>query len=1239
MSSNSNIRLLALYLFIFSGFLNPIISLAQDQNREVKLNPQKSLTQFPISSWNMDNGLPSDMIIGLTQDSTGFIWIATYKGISRFDGVNFTNYNHSTNSVIESVTIQAIVADFDGNLWFGSQRGVIKYKNSEFTRVEGLSLLDSVSVESLFFHPADSSLWIGTTGQGVYCFKDRKLEQMTGLIPFAKGIVKAIGSDKHGDIWIGTEGGRIIRYSDSKFQLIASTKPLGGVNNFYFCDENIFAATENGLFVFDKNRFANYLPTLNQRVNVVFKDNHNTLWMGTDNGVYRYHIDKKILENTNEDYGIPNNIIKTIMPDSEGNLWVGTYRKGLFKLSDGIVTNISQAEGLSSDIITAITQVDPNGYLIADEYGSMNLIINDEVKQLPQKLDLPLRRLKHLLTDSFGNIWVSTYGGLVKISLDGKQQVFNLNSGFPSEAIRLTFEDDNHNIWIGTRSNGAFKLSPKGEVKEFSLNNGELSSNYIMAINQDKKGRIVIASKNGLNILANDKLTRVIDSQNGLPSDFAFNVYIDSENIFWISSNDGIIRIENDSSIFVFNIHNGLFDNTLFDILEDDYGFFWIPSDIGIVRLSKQQLNNFAKGKTKGYSFKIYGKNDGMKNARCTGATKSLKSNDGRLFINTTGGVAIVDPKKLMDNSQISNIFIDRMLVDGVTLPYSHSYTIEPNISRVGIRFTAFYYNDPGNLRFRYKLHPFDKDWVNADGLRQALYTSLPPGKYTFTVQSSLRDDEWGDQESTINIRVQSAWWQTYWFQIGLALALAIILYLLLKYRTIAIRRQKLELERIVKQRTAQIEQQRAEIVNQSKELEKLSIVARHTINAVLIAAPNGDVQWVNESFTRIYGYTLDEFIEHKGRNLTKISPDPNICYIIQKCINEHVPTNYTLQVSTKTNELIWIQTNLTPIKNGKGEVRAIVAIDTDISELKQVEREMISLNDEIIVQTESIMKQNEAIQVQRDELEQVNNLLIRHTQNIEASIWYAHTIQKSILPSQKSIDKFFKSLIVFKPRDIVSGDFYWFNQLPTLDSKHERFLIALVDCTGHGVPGAFMSLIGSRLLSEIVTERKKHNPNEILVQLNRTVNLVLKQDSEDNIDAMDVALCLVEKVDDGSFKITFSGANRPLYILRKGANEVITIKGNRKTIGGIMPELDLEFENHKFTLGKGDRLIMCSDGYIDQNGMDNKKFTVARLHQLLLNNASTSMKKLGDLLDLEFDEHRDKKSQRDDATIIGIEL
>ncbi|MFP4557742.1 MAG: two-component regulator propeller domain-containing protein [Bacteroidales bacterium] len=1212
-------------------------SLGQEQ---INLSPSKRLSQYPIESWSMDEGLPSDMTIKILQDSTGYLWFATYKGIAQFDGVNFSNYNHTTSAAIKSVTIQDLTQDAEGNLWFASQRGVAKFSDNSFTTPEGLDGLSNISVEAIYFDSTSNTIWLGTTSDGLFRYNYKILEPLPSFLELTHSVIKEIKSDSNGNIWIGTQWGEVIKYDGKSFHLVATNRIMGGIEAFYFTnrDSTFWVAAQQGIFKLEDNELKIQTNIPIKQANAIIEDNHKTLWVGTDNGLFRYNLKTRKLDSLKEETGIPNNLIRDIFPDKEGNLWVATYRRGMFKLTDGAVTSFSTSEGLSSNIITTIAQKDSDTFYIGDEMGTINILTADGISRLNLKHNIAQNRLKNLYIDSKNNLWISTYMGLLKREPNGNEMLLNYQTGFPTETIRLVFEDSRKNIWVGTRTMGLFRIKPNGEIIDVFDRETGLSSNYIMHVTEDKLGRIVVSTKNGINIIENYMVTKVISMENGLPSNFTFNVYIDNENIYWASSNDGIFRIENDQNIFVFNTENGLFDNVLFDILEDNHGYFWIPSDIGIARISKNELNDFAGGETNGYSYSIYDRSDGMKESRCIGATKSIKTTNGNFAITTSGGVAFVNPSNIAQDEVSVKTIIERIIVGEEEFKSNEKVEVLPSNDHISIQFTAFNYKSSKKIAFRYKLSPFDNEWIESDETRTARYTNLPPGEYTFHVQSTLDKSKWSNDTAKATIIVHESWWQTWWFITSMALLFSMFLFLIYKARTYTVKRQKQELERLVKVRTALIADQKRELEMQAEELEKLSIVASHTDNAILITSPQGDIQWVNESFTRIYGYTVEEFIEAKHKNLAKVSKDPNIQHLIQKCIDTHQPVNYTIEVAAKDGKKIWIQTCLTPIKNEAGKVISIVAIDSDITALKNAEQEMINMNDEIVTQAEAILQQNEEIQTQRDELEQINNLLIKHTQNIEASIWYAHTIQKAILPTKQSLNQHFESFVVFKPRDIVSGDFYWYIDLTKKDELTPKVLVAVVDCTGHGVPGALMSMIGSRLLSEIVNERHVTDPASILMQLNKLVNVVLKQDSEDSIDGMDIALCHVE-LNKNSVDITFAGANRPLYILEKDANEIVTIKGNRKTIGGIMPDIDAEFTNKTVTLKKGDMIIMNSDGYTDQNRADGKKFSVSSFHKLLIENANQPLENLEEIIDIRFDEYRGAESQRDDTTVLGIKF
>ncbi len=316
----------------------------------------------------------------------------------------------------------------------------------------------------------------------------------------------------------------------------------------------------------------------------------------------------------------------------------------------------------------------------------------------------------------------------------------------------------------------------------------------------------------------------------------------------------------------------------------------------------------------------------------------------------------------------------------------------------------------------------------------------------------------------------------------------------------------------------------------------------------------------------------------------------------------------------------VWLKTRMLRLSN----LRLQKLVDERTKEIMQQQRDILMKNEELI-------QQKEEIETQKDELDYKN----RQT---SSSIEYAQTIQKSILPSKAQFEEYFESFILFKPKDVVSGDFYWFAQIPK-DDNSQKLLVAVADCTGHGVPGAFMSMIGSRMLSEIVNERRIYDPAVILSTLNKMLNKVLNQKDNDNFDGMDIALCAIDKITPERYLITFSGANRPLAYFRQGATSISVVKGNRKSIGGILPDIDKVFENQLVDLATGDSLFLFTDGYTDQNNEFGKKYTTCRFYSMLLSHIDQPMKYLGKVLNNSLTTYMARTSQRDDIAVIGLRL
>jgi len=278
--------------------------------------------------------------------------------------------------------------------------------------------------------------------------------------------------------------------------------------------------------------------------------------------------------------------------------------------------------------------------------------------------------------------------------------------------------------------------------------------------------------------------------------------------------------------------------------------------------------------------------------------------------------------------------------------------------------------------------------------------------------------------------------------------------------------------------------------------------------------------------------------------------------------------------------------------------------------------------------------QKNKEIEQQKEELSAQKDKLSNQNKNITSSINYALTIQNASLPDYQTIAKHLDFDIFYRPKDIVSGDFYWFYEL-----NENSYFVAVVDSTGHGVPGAFMSLIGIQLLNEIVIEKGIHQPAEILEYLNKSLSKALKQNTSENDDGMDVCLCRIDKID-SKYKIFFAGAKRPLFHFSIGLNIFQTINGNSNSTGGRYAKKEnVNYIQNELSINNGDIIVLSSDGLIDQPLINNKKYGSQRLLETLKKNASFNAKSQIKELILDYETALLNETQRDDISVMVIKF
>jgi sigma-B regulation protein RsbU (phosphoserine phosphatase) len=276
--------------------------------------------------------------------------------------------------------------------------------------------------------------------------------------------------------------------------------------------------------------------------------------------------------------------------------------------------------------------------------------------------------------------------------------------------------------------------------------------------------------------------------------------------------------------------------------------------------------------------------------------------------------------------------------------------------------------------------------------------------------------------------------------------------------------------------------------------------------------------------------------------------------------------------------------------------------------------------------------REKEKVECLHKELQVAYSEIEENNKNMMDSINYAKLIQEAMLPEKSVLTNYFpNSLIIYRPKDIVSGDFYWFVE------RNNKLLIAVADCTGHGVPGSLMSMIGYGLLNEIVNVKKVMKPSDILAMLNKGIRRTLKQDKVGNqrCDGMDIALCSIDRA---THEMEFAGANRHLIYFRDKSLEMI--KGNKIGIGGLHDESVINFTNHKIKYDEGDVLYLCTDGYADQfGGSKGRRMMTRNMIKILEKSLSFGVNDQEQLLNHWLDKWQGNHEQTDDILLIGIQL
>lgn len=1030
---------------------------------------------YNFKTFNTKHGLANSTINAIHQSNEGYIWFATQGGgLSRFDGKTFKNYTKEDGLISNDIT--AVYEDDEHNIWIGSIEGLTKFNGKTFKNFTDKDGLGKYTVYGINKN-RDGSIWVSTFGAGVKVFKNGKLIQSldtTNCLP--TNDVFCTLEDVNGSVWVGLFREGLVNVT-KEGKLNQHLKVFGPTLK----DCSAFSLTQtkngtiwigsagNGLFKYKNNKLEDVNFDIIERdlIGKIIEDKFENVWIAADNGLLR--IDKKgSFKLFGEKEGLSSVRIQTLTEDYEGNIWIGTYGGGVCMFRNEAIVSYTQKDGLSNSKIYAVLNTSKD-ILLA---GSLN--------------------------------------GLDYFNGDKFQKV-NIQ---PLDNVSITFihEDRNGNIWVATESEGVIVIKYNGSSFEKVKAYKEVGSIVVQPaykIVEDKAGSILVSTYgHGLFKFTDFEAEKVVDE--GLTSENILSLYFDvNNNLYTAAGQDGVYKYDGKHFKSLEGAPAAL--STVFSITGNEMGdVFFGTQDGGIVAYSKGKYTTI-----------------NAKSGICSNLINGIDYKEGNLWIGTDKGVNRIKLTNELtvasinyfdnENGFISNeinqngVFIDKskniwfctnggitrydpsldwahsippkLVLNDIKLSYQHvdwtkfADSLNPNNDLpVGLSLSyknnnlsfAFQATTVDNIHYQFMLEGYEDDWSPLTTRNEAVYTNIPPGRYTFKVKAQNSSGIWSEESISYAFEITPPFWKTWWFYTLCVVVILASIITFIRYRTAQLEKEKKVLEQKVEERTL--------------------------------------------------------------------------------------------------------------------------------------------------------------------ELKESNHKLFDALHDIKDSINYAERIQRAMLPSDVTIQKNLpQSFILFKPRDVVSGDFYWFSHREGID------YIAAVDCTGHGVPGAFMSMVGSSLLNEIILTMHTKDPSEILSLLNRGVQDALKQRENQTRDGMDLALCAI---DYKNRNVKYVGANRALWIIKNGATEVEEIKATKCAIGGFTDESQ-HYTTHELQFVEGDTIYMSSDGYADQfGGTNGKKLMTKRFKEVLLGIQNQEMLMQHKSLDFEISEWMGSTyEQVDDILVIGIKF
>jgi diguanylate cyclase (GGDEF)-like protein len=776
------------------------------------------LAEYFPQTWDTRNGLPHNGINALAQTSDGYIWIATWEGFARFNGREFELFTRGSKAGLPDSAIKSLTATPNGELLVAGARGGVSIrKDREWTPQFNASTM----VNNAIFD-SKKNIWLALEGKGLV-YRDMTTKHDETIIANLR--VFALLLDTEGTLWVATNKGlysvknkTLVKHLDRNVGL-----PGTSIYSLALTSKNkLIVGTEQGAFILNDGYFTSLHQGLSKEViSSILEDKNNDLWLGTHkHGIFR--LSDRGLEKLDDTKGLPNNRISALYQDKEESIWVGTS-SGLFRLREAPFITLTSEQGLAGNYVRSVLAHSDGSLWIGSSKG-LNKLVGRKVHsisptQLTSNNSISVKSILSLAQGKNGQVLVGTYtSGVYKVVGNTMVPFLNKNQGLPSNEVRSILFDSKENLWIGT-SSGLVKMTNKGLISQFNKQTG-LPDNFIMALTEDSHGKVWIGTGVGV-VSYQDGIIQSYRIKEAFDAEYAFGFNVEDD-VIWLATDRGLIQIDlTTNDIKAVGLKNGLPIDKLFQVIIDNNDTFWLSSNRGIIKVTREQINKVIANQNAIINVEIFAEGVGLLNSQANGGSTPAATlhNDGSVWFATAKGVSQVTHQRLqrMAERQIP-VIIEQLIVDNRDYPLALKpqkkelthINLLAGASRITIHYAGLGFLMSEKIQYQTQLMGFDTHWINKNSQTYTEFTNLAPGEYTFKMRAKYPNGEWQNQAATLTFIIPFYIWQTPLFKLFIIALLFSIFYLFYRYRIILIQKSEEKLKRLVAKQTLDLKKQTA---------------------------------------------------------------------------------------------------------------------------------------------------------------------------------------------------------------------------------------------------------------------------------------------------------------------------------------------------------------------------------------------------------------------------------------------